>query len=258
MLRKCDDYRFLYITIAISIALHIMIACNIALNDNTVYAKHDPNILSEITVQYVIKTPAPSVSEVVKEINPVKIAEPAAEKKPSTEKIIKEKAVQKKTMEKVKALEAPVFKEVSEPKPQPEAIVNEHSEPLPEAVPQGDTDDLESLVIEEEIIENSGQSAPVNYISEDKLNDIRQKIKEHLSYPSAAKRMGWTGTVKVEISLYSDGELKGVRILGSSGYRALDKIVIKSVNKSAPFNVNNNEGIIVSLPVNFTINGAEM
>jgi len=70
--------------------------------------------------------------------------------------------------------------------------------------------------------------------------------------------MGWTGVVNVEISLMAGGVLKGVKIVRSSGYGALDKTVIKSINKSAPFSLKLEQTVKVNLPVRFTINGAEI
>ncbi|ADD68363.1 TonB family protein [Denitrovibrio acetiphilus DSM 12809] len=254
MLKKYEEYKIFYVTVVLSIALHIMIAYRLDLNDKTVYAKLTPAAFSDVTVRYVKKRPVPITAKAPEETKPLMKVKPVIKKE-----ITKAKVAKKKPVEKVKALEAPVFKEIAEPEPQVELTAYEQVKSLPEVTPESETFTQEAPLVEEVVPD--AVPAPIdtsNLVSYEKLDKIRHKIKNNLSYPSAARRMGWTGVVKVEICLSPVGQLKNITILDSSGYKALDKIVLKSINKSAPFNVSFNKDIIISLPVSFTINGAEI
>jgi periplasmic protein TonB len=71
------------------------------------------------------------------------------------------------------------------------------------------------------------------------LNDhfayIRDKIFRNVSYPDAAKRMGWQGKVLLSFIITADGSVRAFKIIQSSGFSLLDKSAIETVRDAAPF-----------------------
>ena len=60
---------------------------------------------------------------------------------------------------------------------------------------------------------------------------IRDMVLSNLSYPSIAKRMGWTGVAKVELQVDATGKLLHVRIVQSSGKKALDDAALRAAEQ---------------------------
>ena len=57
----------------------------------------------------------------------------------------------------------------------------------------------------------------------------------NLNYPEAARRQGIYGSLKLTVSIYSDGRIENVDIDRSSGSKILDAAAIKIVQLAAPF-----------------------
>ena len=55
------------------------------------------------------------------------------------------------------------------------------------------------------------------------------------NYSLQAKNNKLNAILKVSVSIKSDGELEGIQINESSGYKAIDENVIDTIKKSAPF-----------------------
>jgi periplasmic protein TonB len=55
------------------------------------------------------------------------------------------------------------------------------------------------------------------------------------NYPIEAKNNKVFGNLNVTVSIKSDGELEGIQINKSSGYKVLDENVLDTIRKSAPF-----------------------
>jgi len=251
-----SEYRFFSFMIIVSLGLHAAIAYNLDIRpQGELKALDVPSVISEISLRYVSKKAPVVQTTPAKHVEKVKL-------KP----VIKKTAVKPEPVKKtVKEIPAPVPEKI-EPEPSP---VEEVAEELPFEEPSHEPVQKVSMALpveaEQEITETrqaslvSRDSAPVKAtMSAADLEELRNTIKSNLVYPSAAKRMGWTGVVNVEISLMAGGVLKGVKIVRSSGYGALDKTVIKSINKSAPFSLKLEQTVKVNLPVRFTINGAEI
>jgi len=57
----------------------------------------------------------------------------------------------------------------------------------------------------------------------------------NLNYPEAARRQGVYGSLKLTVSIYSDGRIEKVDIDQSSGSKILDAAAIKIVQLAAPY-----------------------
>lgn len=64
---------------------------------------------------------------------------------------------------------------------------------------------------------------------------IRELIVSHLSFPSAARRMGMTGKIIVSFLLIEDGGVENIHVVQSSGYAMLDDHVVNTIRTTAPF-----------------------
>ena len=64
---------------------------------------------------------------------------------------------------------------------------------------------------------------------------IRDLINSNLRYPGKARRMGWSGGLRVEFVVRENGSVDSIRIAKSSGVPLLDCNAIETVRQSAPF-----------------------
>lgn len=71
------------------------------------------------------------------------------------------------------------------------------------------------------------------------LERFRQKVELYgnRDYPEQAKIQGLAGEVRLMVILNSQGGIRDIRLMKSSGHDILDKAAIDSVKKSAPFGV---------------------
>lgn len=67
------------------------------------------------------------------------------------------------------------------------------------------------------------------------IDDIKGQIVSSIGYPSLARELGVSGTVKVRLRILSDGWLKEALVVGSSGSELLDNSTLRSIKKLAPF-----------------------
>jgi pilus assembly protein CpaC len=70
----------------------------------------------------------------------------------------------------------------------------------------------------------------INYI-----RVIQRKITNATFYPRQAKNAGWEGNVMLSLNIASNGELKGTKILQSSGYKMLDDAALETARAQAPY-----------------------
>jgi len=63
--------------------------------------------------------------------------------------------------------------------------------------------------------------------------DIERRLGKEISaakdYPRQAREQGWQGTSKLRLSIGSDGKLKDVAVLDSSGHEPLDRVALAKV-----------------------------
>jgi protein TonB len=64
---------------------------------------------------------------------------------------------------------------------------------------------------------------------------VRAELARNKYYPRAAKLRRKEGVVHIEFILTSDGGVQNLKILKSSGSKALDEATLKMVRKSVPF-----------------------
>lgn len=64
---------------------------------------------------------------------------------------------------------------------------------------------------------------------------IRDLINGNLKYPYRARRMGWSGALKVEFTVHEDGSVDRIRVIKSSGVNMLDYNAMETVRRSSPF-----------------------
>ena len=82
-------------------------------------------------------------------------------------------------------------------------------------------------------------------------------LARYKRYPTAAKRKGQTGTVRVTFTIDRNGRVLSKRIVGSSGHRALDKEVEAMLRRASPMpGIPKELGrskLMVTLPVVFNL-----
>ncbi len=78
------------------------------------------------------------------------------------------------------------------------------------------------------------ESAASKYLNEH-FDYIRKKILGNINYPDAAKRMGWQGKVVLSFVITSDGSVRSLKIMQSSGFKILDDKAIETIRQAAPF-----------------------
>ena len=76
--------------------------------------------------------------------------------------------------------------------------------------------------------------ARTKYLSEH-FAYIRNKILRNVSYPDPARRKGWQGKVLLSFVITSDGSVRALKVIKSSGFIILDKSAIDTVRDTAPF-----------------------
>ena len=64
---------------------------------------------------------------------------------------------------------------------------------------------------------------------------IRNTIINNLSYPRAARRKGWEGTVKVSFVVNEDGGVNNIRVLMTSGFEVLDSDAVETIRRCSPY-----------------------
>jgi len=69
-----------------------------------------------------------------------------------------------------------------------------------------------------------------NYISA-----VQSKISKYIQYPVEAKGTGWYGTTKLGIFITSEGKIKDIEVVQSSGYNLLDEAAKSAIKKAGPF-----------------------
>ncbi len=64
---------------------------------------------------------------------------------------------------------------------------------------------------------------------------LRERIEDIWKYPREAARQGLSGDLYMKFSIGRDGKLEEVKLLRTSGYRALDEAAMKAVKNAGPF-----------------------
>lgn len=64
---------------------------------------------------------------------------------------------------------------------------------------------------------------------------MRKAIELVWNYPVSAARRGHQGVVGIQFVIYKNGKVKGLKLVSSSGYRALDNAILEAIRLSSPF-----------------------
>ena len=113
---------------------------------------------------------------------------------------------------------------------------SERPEYLPEKYHLAQEKKIEEFVKEEQLSEEIAESKDVIKESILRYQDsVKQKIQEERRYPRWALRLGREGAVRISFILLSSGEIKDVRLLGSSGIEELDAEAMDAVKRASPF-----------------------
>ena len=167
-----------------------------------------------------VAPPPESVPEKVQEVVPVKITPLLTKRKIA---VTVPPLITKKELIPEKSIEAP-----SQP---PTKIVHEQEiTPEESVVNNSVTQDAEP----EQKGVGSVATQEKQYLKEHFLY-IKDSIQSNISYPRMARKMGWQGRVLVSFIICRDGSVKDIRIIKSSGVKALDKNAVKVIQKIAPF-----------------------
>jgi protein TonB len=84
------------------------------------------------------------------------------------------------------------------------------------------------------IPENADAGGRIRYLKAN-FSYIKELINRHITYPKAARQMGWQGKVTISFIISSAGHAKGIKIAESSGVGALDKNAVDAVKSASPF-----------------------
>jgi len=143
----------------------------------------------------------------------------------------------------------PLKQEPAPPVPQPPPVVSQYAAPTPTAPApsKAAAEPVQRAVVaapappvaapravstgEERLTPEKAQQ---RYLKEH-FTYIRDLIIKRLTYPSIARRMGWTGRVVLVFVVAEDGSVRSLRVKESSGYPALDNSAMETVKSVAPF-----------------------
>jgi protein TonB len=64
---------------------------------------------------------------------------------------------------------------------------------------------------------------------------IKDMVQKNITYPEVARNMGWEGKVIVSFVIASDGMVKNIRVVHSSGKEILDRNSVETIKNSSPF-----------------------
>jgi protein TonB len=96
-----------------------------------------------------------------------------------------------------------------------------------------------------------GKAARIRYLN-DHFAYIRDKILKNVSYPDAARRMGWQGKVVLSFIITANGYVRDFNVIQSSGFKMLDNKAIETVKETAPFPKPPDEAYIV-IPITYRL-----
>lgn len=86
------------------------------------------------------------------------------------------------------------------------------------------------------------------------LTKARKRVQRYLIYPPLAKKMRISGECIVGFTILTDGTIKDLQIIKSSGNATLDDGALRTILKAQPFDRPPFENIQVRIPVSFKVN----
>lgn len=248
---------------AISIVGHLLIIA--AIFSAASHVRSGPQTL---VMDFVVLA-SPRAAKTVEKVNTVPPVPRQAKAEPVKKPAPPSKPVPEKVLKKTPPLAAlkpepiPPVEPLAETKPVPEPVPAKR--PKPEPIKEAQTSPPEPQVVENTVaadsqatqISEAAESAvplqedlPTQAIGpslEESVADhvaaytkshfshIQSGIQQNIHYPRTARRMGWEGRVVVEFIICEDGNVKNIQIAESSGYDALDRNAVNTIERAAPF-----------------------
>ncbi|MEN8169518.1 MAG: TonB family protein [Pseudomonadota bacterium] len=84
---------------------------------------------------------------------------------------------------------------------------------------------------------------------------LKQALAKHFYYPMLARKRGWQGQVLLAFSLDTRGTIINAHITQDSGYGALDRAALKSLNKVVSINAEPSRELSFQIPIIYSLNG---
>jgi protein TonB len=81
---------------------------------------------------------------------------------------------------------------------------------------------------------NGAKQAEQHYLRQN-FEHIRSLIMRNLTFPAAARKLGWTGKIRVSFIIREDGRVEDINIVSGSGHEVLDRNVLAAIRRTAPF-----------------------
>jgi len=88
---------------------------------------------------------------------------------------------------------------------------------------------------------------------EDYRSIVDRKIRNSVQYPDRAKKRNLQGRVIVSVTIGAEGKITMLEITRSSGYRILDRSVLRAVKECAPFSSPPDGPVTVIIPIQFQL-----
>lgn len=67
------------------------------------------------------------------------------------------------------------------------------------------------------------------------LDLVKRRIEAAKRYPLWASKRGFEGTALVQFEILCEGHCQDVKVVGSSGFKILDKAAMETINRASPF-----------------------
>lgn len=247
--------KYILFALILSISLHLLTFKTFKINikENVQNNSSNSKTVSKSNINFVqLKKAAPKVVEEVKPIKEPKKIEKKIEKpikKETTKKIVKKKKTYKKVEKKalVKTKKRETIKKVpikTEAKPtKTEEVIPNYTKLNPTKLQKNTLEDmLMNSVSEDELIDELTKSYIKLYGDEynsftkvqkvflqKNLKTIGSVTQKYLRYPAISVRTKQSGTNIIEFILHPNGDITKPMITTSSGYTALDKNTIETV-----------------------------
>ena len=168
--------------------------------------------------------------------------------KPEKKAVVAQKVIKKRVARKPAPKRA---KTIPVPPPRMDPI-QEAPEPAVEETDKIPMDDPQPMAeIQEDSALEGGSAAGPGVPGRDFIY-IRELVQENISYPQIARRMGLEGRVTISFVICSNGTVKEIEIVESSGSPILDKNAVEAVKKTSPFPHHQLEAKVI-IPIQYTL-----
>lgn len=229
----------------ISFSLHMLAVCSVVAISSA-FSSFTPPLRIDFSIHkpYAVTKVKKVTATIAQKPEPVtaKVQQVAPPPEPVPEKVLEVVPVKISPLltKKKMAVTAPPLAVKKEPIP--EKNIEAPPQPLAEIVhEQGIISEkpvVDSSVVQDPDPEQKGvvsvATQEQQYLKEHFLY-IKDSIQGNITYPRMARKMGWQGRVLISFIICRDGSVKDIRIIESSGVKALDKNAVKVIQKIAPF-----------------------